>query len=167
MNERRRREQAVINHARNVAAGGDTADGMVEVKWDEMIHLRDAVYNLDALELGPTDRVRSRGVVVTSEMAAAFMHGRKARELSGLILRWLIERQSVTGGYTVDELVQLIQRPHQSVSARVNELRDNGWLEDSGDTRPTRSRQDAVVWRLTARGHAELTMALRSPREST
>jgi hypothetical protein len=40
---------AVVLAARAVADGGDTGDGMVEVKWDEMVRLRDALRNLDRL----------------------------------------------------------------------------------------------------------------------
>lgn len=38
---------AVIAAARDVAESEDTDDGMCEVKWDEMVRLRDALYMLD------------------------------------------------------------------------------------------------------------------------
>lgn len=53
-------------------------------------------------------------------------------------------------GLTVDQLEQLLNRSHQSVSARVNELRDKGWVRDSGFRRPTRSGRKAIVWIPTA-----------------
>lgn len=147
--ERRRLEQAVITAARDFVAAREWTPAVTTP-------IRAAIQSLDALELGPTDRTKSRGVECTSEMAAAFMHGRKARELSGHILRRLLR-----GAYTVDELVDALGRRHQSVSARVNELRDNGWIKDSGKTRPTRSGVEAIVWELTPRAHAELTIAFR------
>lgn len=49
-------------------------------------------------------------------------------------------------GLTVDALEQHLQRPHQTVSARVNELRDRGWVVDSGIRRNTRSGRKAIVW---------------------
>ena len=151
--ERRRREQAVIAAAR---------EAIEDLAYDPCIRdigpLTDALTHLDALELGPTDRTKSRGVEVTSEMAAAFMHGAKAEELSGKILRTIL---TVDAGATVDWLVWYLDRPHQSVSARVNELRDNGWIEDSGYTRPTRSGLDAIVWKLTPKAQIELSYARR------
>jgi hypothetical protein len=50
-------------------------------------------------------------------------------------------------GMTVDALEQTLARSHQSVSARVNELRNKGWLVDSGIRRTTRSGRSAIVWR--------------------
>lgn len=53
-------------------------------------------------------------------------------------------------GLTVDAIEQRLVRSHQSVSARVNELRDKGWVVDSGVRRPTRSGRKAIVWRPTS-----------------
>ena len=50
------------------------------------------------------------------------------------------------GGLTVDQLEQILNRSHQSVSARVNELRNKGWLVDSGKKRDTRSERPAIIW---------------------
>jgi hypothetical protein len=52
-------------------------------------------------------------------------------------------------GLTVDALEQRLNRSHQTVSARVNELRDKGWVVDSGVRRATRSGRSAIVWRPT------------------
>jgi len=52
-------------------------------------------------------------------------------------------------GLTVDQIEQILQRSHQSVSARVNGLRDKGWVVDSGFTRKTRSGRKAIVWTPT------------------
>lgn len=152
--ERRRREQAVIAAAQRVVSPRTVGDAL---GWQAALgDLRQAVESHRALELGPTDGVKSRGVECTSEMAAAFMHGRKAEELSGKILRRLM-----MGRHTVDELVVALDRPHQSVSARVNELRDNGWIEDSGVTRLTRSGLNAIVWILSPKAYVHLRNADR------
>ena len=50
------------------------------------------------------------------------------------------------GGLTVDQLEQTLNRSHQSVSARVNELRNKGWIVDSGRKRPTRTGRSAIIW---------------------
>lgn len=52
-------------------------------------------------------------------------------------------------GLTVDQLEIQLSRSHQSVSARVNELRDKGWVRDSGQRRKTRSGRKAIVWTPT------------------
>ena len=52
-------------------------------------------------------------------------------------------------GLTVDQLEQLMNSRHQTVSARVNELRNKGWVRDSGVKRPTRSGRSAIVWMPT------------------
>jgi len=52
-------------------------------------------------------------------------------------------------GMTVDALEQVLNRSHQSVSARVNELRNKGWVTDSGVRRKTRSGRPAIVWTPT------------------
>jgi hypothetical protein len=49
-------------------------------------------------------------------------------------------------GLTCDEVEQALDRTHQSISARVNQLRDSGWIVDSGERRKTRSGRNAVVW---------------------
>lgn len=54
--------------------------------------------------------------------------------------------ETTVGGMTVDQIEQTINRSHQSVSARVNELRNKGWIVDSGRKRLTRSRRSAIIW---------------------
>lgn len=49
-------------------------------------------------------------------------------------------------GLTVDALEQRLQGKHQTISARVNELRNAGWVIDSGIRRKTRSGRPAIVW---------------------
>ena len=57
-----------------------------------------------------------------------------------------------SAGLTCDQVEQLLSGSHQTISARVNELRDKGYIVDSGVRRPTRSGRKAAVWRPSAMG---------------
>lgn len=65
----------------------------------------------------------------------------------------VIETASQQGQYglTCDEVESRLQGKHQTISARVNELRDRGWIKDSGERRRTRSGRKAIVWAPTLR----------------
>jgi hypothetical protein len=52
-------------------------------------------------------------------------------------------------GLTTEEVEEALERKHQSISPRVNELRDTGWLVDSGERRKTSSGRNAIVWTPT------------------
>lgn len=159
--EVRKAELRVIDAARSVAVGGDTDDGMVEVKWDEMIVLRDAIDALDALGLVEPGAARhSRGAPLTSQTAARWMSKGPARHLTSQIVDFLYNFRPNVGA-TVPELIETLQRPHQSVSARVNELRDTGWLVDSGRTRMAPSGHEAVVWILSETAYRLIQEATR------
>lgn len=76
--------------------------------------------------------------------------GSSMRNLTGfLAFRCFEEIDRAYLGCTVDELEVRLVRSHQSVSARVNELRDKGWVRDSGERRKTRSGRNAIVWTPT------------------
>lgn len=49
-------------------------------------------------------------------------------------------------GLTTDEVEEMLNRTHQSISARVNNLKEAGWIVDSGQKRETRSGAQAIVW---------------------
>lgn len=49
-------------------------------------------------------------------------------------------------GATCDEIEQELGLTHQTASARVNELRNRGFIEDSKARRKTRSGRNAVVY---------------------
>lgn len=49
-------------------------------------------------------------------------------------------------GLTCDEVEQLIQGNHQTISARINDLMKEGSIIDSNKRRKTRSGRDAIVW---------------------
>ncbi len=52
-------------------------------------------------------------------------------------------------GMTCDEAEMLLGMRHQTISARFTELRDGGWIRDSGQRRRTRSLRNAAVWVAT------------------
>lgn len=52
---------------------------------------------------------------------------------------------------TDDELEVLLDSPHQSVSSQRRGLVLDGWVEDSGRRRKTRSDRWAIVWRVRRR----------------
>jgi len=53
-------------------------------------------------------------------------------------------------GCTGDEMEVALDLPHSSVSGRCGDLRNEGWIVDSGDRRPTRRGADATVWIVTS-----------------
>lgn len=55
-------------------------------------------------------------------------------------------------GLTHDELAEVEGVSDRAHRTRRKELEDDGWVEDSGRTRLTETRTDAVVWVLTKRG---------------
>lgn len=147
---RRDLEHAVIEAAREVAAFPDTDEGMVEVKWDEMIKLRDAIDNLDKLREIEKPRA-NRVAPITSHQAAAWVGENTQTSMLGKVfyrIYWLSRHGQPTaagGGATTDELVARLG-PHESVSGRVTELANAGWIVDSGVKRRTRKGRDAIVW---------------------
>lgn len=54
-------------------------------------------------------------------------------------------------GFTDDELEIRMSRTHQSVSATRNTLMRKGYIVDSGDRRPTRSGNPAIVYVWTGK----------------
>ena len=57
-------------------------------------------------------------------------------------------------GRTCDEIERSLCLSHQTVSAQIRHLVKAGLLEDSGQTRPTSSGRQAIVWRLAAKSDA-------------
>lgn len=49
-------------------------------------------------------------------------------------------------GLTCDEIELHLDMRHQTISARVHELRNGEWIRDSGQRRLTRSNRKAIVW---------------------
>jgi hypothetical protein len=157
---RRDLEQAVIAAAREIVENcRDTDDGMVELlwKWDDLVRLRDAFDNLDKLREVEKPRA-SRVAPITSHQAAAWVATSSQSSMLGKIfykVYWSEHRTFHDGfgdtryyqkGRTADELIVELNRGHATVSARVNELANAGWIVDSGIRRKTRSGREAVVW---------------------
>ena len=84
--------------------------------------------------------VPSNGVR-TSDAAAEMLDGDSSR-LRRLVFR-VIERNR---GMTCQEVEELTEIDHETISARIWELHTRGWLCDSGKTRMTRARRKAIVW---------------------
>lgn len=84
--------------------------------------------------------VPSNGVR-TSDAAAEMLDGDSSR-LRRLVFR-VIERNR---GMTCQEVEELTEIDHETISARIWELHTRGWLCDSGKTRMTRARRRAIVW---------------------
>jgi MoxR-like ATPase len=57
---------------------------------------------------------------------------------------------------TTEEISEALELRIQSAGPRRLELEAEGWLEDSGQRRPTSSGADAIVYRLTAAARAWL-----------
>lgn len=115
----------------------------------EVTDLMDAVVALEQipLELPSTAPVKNRAPL-TAQQAAAWMRGDRAVGMAGRIVRHM--RRNYPAGYTVDYLEEVLGGRHQTVSARVHELRKAGWIRTSGVTAKTRSGRDAEVYYLTA-----------------
>jgi hypothetical protein len=80
-----------------------------------------------------------------------------AKVFRAIFYAWQLDRSALnfdnqqifSGGMTCDEVEHQLNRTHQSISARVNQLRDTGWIVDSGTRRNTRSGRKAIVWTPT------------------
>lgn len=113
--------------------------------------LEQAIEHLDAIPLTTraTHGAFPAGASDTTREAA-----RLAVPLQNSARKRIIERvygqMHVHGvGCTDDELERRLHLSHQTLSAARNFLCEAGWLEDSGQRRPTRGKRDAIVWRLT------------------
>lgn len=60
--------------------------------------------------------------------------------------------QDLPDGVTSDKMEQILGWPHQTVSARLRELELKGYVYKSSDTRETRSKKPARVYRLLKEG---------------
>lgn len=163
MTRRRDLELAVIEAARAVDGHVDFVSGDMA-----MGNLSRAILELDRA-LAELDKLRevekpraSRVAPITSHQAAAWVATSTQRSMLGKIfykIYWsdhpfIHDRFGDTRFYqrgrTADELIVELHRGHATVSARVNELANAGWIVDSGMRRPTRSGRDAVVWVVSA-----------------
>ncbi len=155
--ERERLQEAVLHQAQlNVDRG------LGSMNLAKAVH----ALNLCPLEL-PTEAVSRRSYPVTSQQAAKWMQGRvtdlcgrvfraihdryeaataAAMECSTGLPKLVYENQRSHAGLTADEVAVLFNGTHQTFSARVSQLRDEGWIIDGGGRRNTRSGRKAIVW---------------------
>ncbi len=115
------------------------------------------------LEL-PTEAVSRHHYPVTSQQAARWMQD-LVTDLCGRVFRVILDRYETVmqydqlfenrlayehnrshAGLTADEVAVLFNGTHQTFSARVSQLRDEGWIVDGGGRRDTRSGRKAIVW---------------------
>lgn len=66
-----------------------------------------------------------------------------------LLNRVLTQLSLSTDGYTCDELEQVLDGKHQSVSASLTHAKKQGLIADTGKRRKTRSGRSAIVWDIT------------------
>lgn len=65
------------------------------------------------------------------------------------LLQAMVTKALITHGpCTCDRLEVVLEMSHQTVSARVSELRNAGVIEDTGKRARTRLGRTAVVWRV-------------------
>lgn len=77
-----------------------------------------------------------------TSIAAAQSIAEGAEQLRARVLVEIRER----GGSTCDEVEVALDLRHQTASARINELMEEGRVRDSGQRRKTRSGRQAIVW---------------------
>jgi DNA-binding HxlR family transcriptional regulator len=133
-------EQAVIDAARAVNGNVDYVSGDME-----MVNLYEALVALDKLR--ETEKPRASAIAPPTSHDAAAWAAKTQKSWHRRILRLLFAKP--VNGATVDELERHFQASHQTMSPRVNELVNAGWLEDSGERRETRSGTEAIAWKLT------------------
>lgn len=54
-----------------------------------------------------------------------------------------------SSGMTVDELEEITLMPHQTASARVHDLKNDGLIVNTGVKRKTRMGRPATVWKIS------------------
>lgn len=89
-------------------------------------------------------RARARKRKSDTSSAAAESVERETPRLRALVFDAV--RAAGREGATCDELEQCVHLRHQTCSARVNELRNEQRIVDSGERRLTRSGRMATVW---------------------
>lgn len=85
--------------------------------------------------------VTRSGPQETSQEAA-----RRALGRTGCQRRAIYEETLRRGGMTCDEICDRLQLLVQSATPAINTLARDGWLQDSGRRRNTRSGNPAIVW---------------------
>ena len=94
--------------------------------------------------------------------AAANSVAMDARHLRAVVFNHILG--SGTVGMTCDQVEETMNGRHQTISARIRELRNEGRIVDSGRRRPTRSGRSAIVYLATCNASAEIVNAEPKPR---
>lgn len=140
MTARRNAEQAVIVAARNALDGCPGG----------MLSLAKAMHRLDSTIETPAVRASiANETTDTSADAGHSVLGVIKGQAQQCFDEIAIVADSGGRGLTVDQVEQLLNMPHQTASARVHDLRNKGWVIDSGIKRKTRSGRNAIVWTPT------------------
>lgn len=95
-------------------------------------------------QLGLFDRAAPYVKGSDTSKAAARSIEPDSKTLRGLILAFI--RGRYPGGATCDEIERSMGLRHQTASARVTELRDAGYILDTGLRARTSSGRSAVAW---------------------
>lgn len=153
--KRRAAELAVIDAARRCHVGDANLQPAVA-------KLSQAVQALDALPPPGVGRVYVGADHPQTSREAADWVASKVGELIGeVFISIAAAANNGARGLTTDQLQQRLWGAHQSISPRVTELRQAGWITDSGIRRKTRSGRAAIVWEPTDLGWAGYTEYLR------
>jgi len=146
---RRAAEMAVIDAAMGIShlLGGESSDFLPDKEHAAFLR---AIQGYEALGLETPDAVptnqRAPRTAARAEVWFKQYAGSVTAEVFREIYRAWLDGAS---GLTTDAVEVRLNRTHQSVSPRVTDLRDKGFITDSGLTRKTRSGNDAIVWTPT------------------
>jgi hypothetical protein len=86
-----------------------------------------------------------------------------AKHLRAVVFNHILGSGSV--GMTCDRVEEIMDGRHQTISARIRELRNEGRIVDSGQRRPTRSGRQAIVYLATCNATPEIINAEPTPRK--
>lgn len=85
-----------------------------------------------------------------------------ARRIRGVVYMRIASSGLV--GMTCDEVEEAMNGRHQTISARIKELLNEGRIIDSGKRRATRSKRQARVYLATSNAPAVLAVLLHKPK---
>jgi hypothetical protein len=95
--------------------------------------------------------------------AAADSVALDAKHLRAVVFNHILGSGEV--GMTCDQVEQIMNGRHQTISARIKELRNEGRIVDSGQRRPTRSGRSAIVYLATCNATPEMLDGIPQPRK--
>ena len=70
----------------------------------------------------------------------------------------IFDHIQMDGGKTCDEIEVELSMRHQTASCFISNLKDEGFLRDSGKRRMTRAGRQAIVWETARYGNEQLKM---------